>query len=76
MNPVGRMPALVIQMPFLFAYYRMLGVALELRQAPGSGSAICRRPTSGISADLHYHQHAVDAEDDAAAPAWIRRSSR
>jgi YidC/Oxa1 family membrane protein insertase len=24
----------VVQMPFLFAYYRMLGVALDLRQAP------------------------------------------
>ncbi len=24
----------IVQMPFLFAYYRMLGVALELRQAP------------------------------------------
>jgi YidC/Oxa1 family membrane protein insertase len=24
----------IVQMPFLFAYYRMLGVALDLRQAP------------------------------------------
>ena len=32
-NPVGGCLPLVIQMPFLFAYYRMLGVALDLRQA-------------------------------------------
>jgi len=33
-NPVGGCIPLLIQMPFLFAYYRMLGVALELRHAP------------------------------------------
>jgi YidC/Oxa1 family membrane protein insertase len=33
-NPVGGCLPLVIQMPFLFAYYRMLGVALDLRLAP------------------------------------------
>jgi YidC/Oxa1 family membrane protein insertase len=33
-NPVGGCLPLVIQMPFLFAFYSMLGVALELRQAP------------------------------------------
>ena len=33
-NPVGGCLPLVIQMPFLFAYYRMLGVAIELRHAP------------------------------------------
>ncbi|HEY7095481.1 MAG TPA: membrane protein insertase YidC [Terriglobales bacterium] len=32
-NPVGGCLPLVIQMPFLFAYYRMLGVALDLRHA-------------------------------------------
>ena len=32
-NPVGGCLPMVIQMPFLFAYYRMLGVALDLRQA-------------------------------------------
>ncbi len=33
-NPVGGCLPLIIQMPFLFAYYRMLGVAIDLRQAP------------------------------------------
>ncbi len=33
-NPAGGCLPLVIQMPFLFAFYSMLGVALELRQAP------------------------------------------
>jgi YidC/Oxa1 family membrane protein insertase len=33
-NPAGGCLPLVIQMPFLFAYYRMLGVALDLRLAP------------------------------------------
>jgi YidC/Oxa1 family membrane protein insertase len=33
-NPVGGCLPLVIQMPFLFAYYRMLGVAIDLRHAP------------------------------------------
>ena len=30
-NPVGGCLPMVIQMPFLFAYYRMLGVAIDLR---------------------------------------------
>ena len=33
-NPAGGCLPLVIQMPFLFAYYRMLGVAMDLRHAP------------------------------------------
>ena len=32
-NPVGGCLPLLIQMPFLFAYYRMLGVAIDLRHA-------------------------------------------
>jgi len=32
-NPAGGCLPLVIQMPFLFAYYRMLGVAMDLRHA-------------------------------------------
>jgi YidC/Oxa1 family membrane protein insertase len=32
-NPAGGCLPLVIQMPFLFAYYRMLGTALDLRHA-------------------------------------------
>ncbi len=32
-NPVGGCLPLVVQMPFLIAYYSMLGVAIELRQA-------------------------------------------
>ena len=33
-NPAGGCLPLVIQMPFLFAFYSMLGIAIELRQAP------------------------------------------
>lgn len=33
-NPVGGCVPLLIQMPFLIAYYTMLGVAIQLRQAP------------------------------------------
>jgi YidC/Oxa1 family membrane protein insertase len=33
-NPAGGCLPLLIQMPFLFAYYRMLNVAMDLRQAP------------------------------------------
>ena len=32
-NPVGGCLPLIIQMPFLIAYYRMLGVAIDLRHA-------------------------------------------
>jgi YidC/Oxa1 family membrane protein insertase len=32
-NPFGGCLPLLIQMPFLFAYYRMLGAAIDLRQA-------------------------------------------
>ena len=32
-NPAGGCLPMLIQMPFLFAYYRMLGVALDLRHA-------------------------------------------
>jgi YidC/Oxa1 family membrane protein insertase len=33
-NPIGGCLPMVIQMPFLIAYYTMLGVALDLRHAP------------------------------------------
>jgi YidC/Oxa1 family membrane protein insertase len=33
-NPVGGCLPLVIQMPFLFAYYSMLGAVIDLRHAP------------------------------------------
>ena len=33
-NPAGGCLPLVIQMPFFFAYYRMLNVAMDLRHAP------------------------------------------
>jgi YidC/Oxa1 family membrane protein insertase len=33
-NPAGGCLPLIIQMPFLFAYYRMLNVAMDLRHAP------------------------------------------
>ena len=33
-NPVGGCVPMLLQMPFLFAFYRMLGVVVELRHAP------------------------------------------
>jgi len=33
-NPVGGCVPMLVQMPFLIAFYTMLGVAIELRQAP------------------------------------------
>lgn len=33
-NPVGGCIPMLLQMPFLFAFYTMLGVAIELRHAP------------------------------------------
>lgn len=47
-NPVGGCLPLIIQMPFLFAYYRMLGVAIDLRHA----SWLWIRDLS--AADPHY----------------------
>jgi len=34
---------MLIQFPFLIAYYALLGIALDLRHAHGCGSAIFRR---------------------------------
>ncbi len=33
-NPIGGCIPMLLQMPFLFAFYRMLGVVIELRHAP------------------------------------------
>ena len=66
-NPAGGCLPLVIQMPFLFAYYRMLGVALDLRHGAlgvGAGPVVARSVSH--SADRDHHQHAVHAAHDAA----------
>ena len=47
-NPVGGCLPMVIQMPFLFAYYSMLGAALDRGTHPGCGFAICHHPIRGI----------------------------
>ena len=47
-NPAGGCLPLLIQLPFLWAFYSMLGNAIELRQPSSSGSTICRRLTSCI----------------------------
>ncbi len=65
-NPAGGCLPLVIQMPFLFAFYSMLGVAT--RTAPGAvpvaaRSLIARQAVHPAGADRD--QHAVRAEDDA-----------
>ena len=36
-NPVGGCLPMLIQLPFLYAFYRVLSIAIELRHAPGSG---------------------------------------
>ena len=33
-NPVGGCLPLLVQMPFLYAFYRVLSIAIELRHAP------------------------------------------
>ena len=44
-SPLGGCLPMLIQLPFLFAYYGMLGSALDLGTRAGCGSAICRRRT-------------------------------
>ncbi len=67
-NPAGGCLPLVIQMPFLFAYYRMLGVAIDLAScalAMDSRSGCGRSKT--YSADCDHHHHAHHAAYDAAS---------
>ena len=65
-NPAGGCLPLVIQMPFLFAFYSMLQNAIELRQAPFLWLHDLSSPDK-----LFHHagadrgQHLSDAEDDA-----------
>ncbi len=66
-NPVGGCFPLLLQMPFLFAFYSMLNNAVELRQAE---LAVDTRPLhagpGACSAD-HYHRgHVRSAEERAA----------
>ena len=65
-NPAGGCLPLVIQMPFLFAFYSMLGIAIELRQAPFLWLHDLSSPDKlFILPVLIVHQHAVRAENDA-----------
>ena len=65
-NPAGGCLPLVIQMPFLFAYYRMLGVALDLRHAHWLGVRSVFPGPVAHPAGRRYHHHAVHATHDAA----------
>ena len=53
-NPAGGCLPLVIQMPFLFAFYSMLGNAIELRQAP---IPVAARPVVARQAVCHAGAH-------------------
>ena len=66
-NPVGGCLPMVIQLPFLYAFYRVLSIAIELRHAPwlwvtrsfGAGNL-----TDSLAAG-HSGSHAVsNAKDD------------
>ena len=58
---------LIIQMPFLFAYYRMLGVALDLRHAHWLWIKDLSSPDPYYILPIaDYHHHAVHAAHDAA----------
>src|SRR5216684_3859932 len=57
-NPAGGCLPLIIQMPFLFAYYRMLGTALDLRHAHW----LWIHDLS--AAHRSRHQHVGHAKDD------------
>jgi YidC/Oxa1 family membrane protein insertase len=67
-NPVGGCLPMVIQMPFLFAYYSMLGAGPGL--AAGALAldprSLFARPVASV-AHWNYHHHAADATHDAAA---------
>ena len=65
-NPAGGCLPLLIQMPFLFAYYRMLGVAIDLRHAHWLWVTIFRRTTLAHAAGRDGRQHAYYAAHDAA----------
>ena len=68
-NPAGGCVPLLIQMPFLFAFYSMLRNATELRQAPFLWLHDLFSPPGG-ELEVHHasgdrDQHLPDAEDDA-----------
>ena len=66
-NPAGGCLPLLIQMPFLFAYYRMLNVAMDLRHAPWMWVHDLSAPDPcAYSADCDHHYDVLYAADDAA----------
>ena len=66
-NPVGGCLPLLIQMPFLFAYYRMLNVAMDLRHAAVAldSRSFGARPVAH-SADCDHRHDVSHAAHDAA----------
>ena len=66
-NPAGGCLPMLIQLPFLWAYYQMLRSALDLRHAHWLWiHDLSAADPSILVADLHGREHAGDAEDDAA----------
>ena len=66
-NPAGGCLPMLIQLPFLYAYYRMLAIALDLRHAHWLWiHDLSAADPIFLLTDLHGRQHAADAEDDAA----------
>ena len=67
-NPISGCLPLLVQMPFLFAYYRMLSNAIDLRQAHWLWIKDLSGPESFpfVLPLRHGGQHVPGAEDDAA----------
>jgi len=66
-NPAGGCLPMLIQFPFLIAYYRMLGVALDLRHAHWLWITIFPRKIREPVADTHGGQHVRHATHDSAS---------
>ena len=68
-NPAGGCLPMLIQFPFLIAYYRMLGAAIDLRHAHWLWikDLSAAEPFPHILPYHHGRQHAAGTEDDAAS---------
>ena len=67
-NPVGGCLPMFIQLPFLYAFYNVLSISIELRHAPWLWVSDLSTPgnlTDPPAADRDDHHSILDAEDDA-----------
>ena len=66
-NPAGGCLPMLIQLPFLFAYYRMLSACHSTCVTrTGSGLTICRRPNRSLIFCRSHGRQQLWSEDDAA----------